>query len=111
MINPVINIPVNLFLELIKGFIYFFAFLSDSFFSIKLKIRHQSSLVAQGIKDSALSLLWLALLLWCGFDPWPGNFSMPREWPEKKKKKRERDQKVLKCLNSVASSGFHNEQE
>ena len=28
-----------------------------------------SSLVAQLVKDPALSLLWFWLLLWCGFDP------------------------------------------
>ena len=28
--------------------------------------KHQSSLVAQWIKDLALSLLWHRLLLWCG---------------------------------------------
>ena len=28
------------------------------------------------VKDSALSLLWF------GFSPWPGNFSMPREQPK-----------------------------
>ena len=41
-------------------------------------LRHtcQSSLVAQGVKDLAWSLLWLRLLLWCGLDPWPGNFYM-----------------------------------
>ena len=33
------------------------------------------------VKDPALSLLW------CGFDPWPRNFYMPRVWPKKKKKK------------------------
>ena len=33
----------------------------------------QSSLVAQWVKDPVLSLLWLWLLLWCGFDPWPTN--------------------------------------
>ena len=31
-----------------------------------------SSLVARQVKDLALSLLWLGLLLWYGFDPWPG---------------------------------------
>ena len=41
-----------------------------------------SSLVAQKVKDLALSLLWLWLLLWCGFDPWPGNFHMPQVWPK-----------------------------
>ena len=30
-----------------------------------------SFLVAQWVKDPALSLLWLRLLLWCAFDSWP----------------------------------------
>ena len=30
--------------------------------------------MAQQTEDSALSLLWLWLRLWCGFDPWSGNF-------------------------------------
>ena len=30
--------------------------------------------MAQWIKDLALSLLWLLLLLWLGFHPWPWNF-------------------------------------
>ena len=25
------------------------------------------------VKDSVLSLLWLGLIPWFGFDPWPGN--------------------------------------
>ena len=29
--------------------------------------------MAQWVKDPALSLLWLSLMLWCAFDPWPGN--------------------------------------
>lgn len=29
-----------------------------------------SSLVAQGVKDPGLSLMWLRLLLWGGFSPW-----------------------------------------
>ena len=32
--------------------------------------------MAQLVKDPALSWLWLWLLLWLGFDPWPGNFCM-----------------------------------
>ena len=39
--------------------------------------------MAQQIKDPALSLLWLGLLVWRGFDPWPRNFHMP--WAEAKK--------------------------
>ena len=34
------------------------------------------SLESQWVKDPALSLQWLGLLLWCGFDPWPRNFHM-----------------------------------
>jgi len=33
----------------------------------------RSSLVAQWVKDPALSLPWLRSQLWLGFDPWPGN--------------------------------------
>ena len=35
-----------------------------------------------------MSLLWLRLLLWCMFNPWPGNFCMP--WAQQKKKKKEK---------------------
>ena len=38
------------------------------------------------VKDLALSLLCLRLLLWCGFKPLPGNFCAP--WAQKKKKKK-----------------------
>ena len=30
----------------------------------------------QWVKDPALSLEWLGLLLWCWFHLWPGNFHM-----------------------------------
>ena len=33
--------------------------------------------MSQWVKDLVLSLLWLSSLLWCRFDPWPGNFYMP----------------------------------
>ena len=29
------------------------------------------------VKDLVLSLLWLRSLLWCRFNPWPGNFCTP----------------------------------
>ena len=41
-----------------------------------------SSLVAQGVKDLALSLQWLGLLLWHRFNPWPQNFHMQWVWPK-----------------------------
>ena len=35
--------------------------------------------MTQCVKELALSLLWLGLQLWqCGFNPWPGNFCIPR---------------------------------
>ena len=49
--------------------------------SMFLKLRR--FLVAQQVKDPALTLLWLGLQLWHGCDPWPGNFCMPQEWPKK----------------------------
>ena len=35
------------------------------------------------VKHPVLSLLWLWSLLWCGFDPWPGNFYMLQVCPLK----------------------------
>ena len=40
----------------------------------------------QGIKDPALSLLWLRSLLWHSFDPQCRNFGMPPVQPKGKKK-------------------------
>lgn len=48
----------------------------------------RSSLVAQRIKDLALSLHWLGSLLWLGLDPWPGKFHMPRAWQKERKEGR-----------------------
>ena len=47
--------------------------------------RERSSLVAQWVKDLALSQLWLGSLLWCGIVPWPGNFHMPQVWSQTNK--------------------------
>ena len=46
-----------------------------------------SSLVMQLVKDPALSLLWVGLLLWCRFSPWPGNLCMPLVQGKKREKK------------------------
>ena len=43
--------------------------------SIKSNLR--SSLLAQRVKDMALSLQQLRLLQWLQFDPWPGSLHMP----------------------------------
>ena len=50
-----------------------------------VKLKKRSALVAQQIKDLALSLPWLWSLLWLRFDPWPRNFYMPWAWPKNKK--------------------------
>ena len=50
--------------------------------------------------DLALSLLWLWLLPWCRFDPWPGNVPMWQEWPTNRQTK----WRVWKSLNN--QSGF-----
>ena len=39
-------------------------------------------MVAQQVKDPALSLLWLGSLLWCRVHPWPGNFRVSWGWPK-----------------------------
>ena len=46
-----------------------------------------SSLLAQWVKNSVLSLLWLGSLLWHRFDSWPRNFCMATGVAKKKKKK------------------------
>jgi len=50
-----------------------------------LKYFLSSSLVAQWVKDQALSLQMLGSLLWHGSDPWPWNFHMPRAQARPKK--------------------------
>ena len=54
-----------------------------------------SSLVSQWLKDLVLSLLWLRLFPWCGLDPWPGNFCVPRVC---QKKEREKEKKKKRCF-------------
>ena len=39
--------------------------------------------MVQQVRDPALSLQQLGLLLWRGFGPWPGNFHMPWVWQKK----------------------------
>ena len=51
-----------------------------------VKWNNHSYLLAQWLKDLALSLLWLWLLLWQGFHPWPSNVYMPLVWPKNKMK-------------------------
>ena len=53
---------------------------------IGFEIKIRSFLMAQQVKDLALSLLWLRPLLWCGFNPWPWDFHMPQAQSKKKSK-------------------------
>ena len=50
------------------------------------------SLVAEQVKDPALSLQWLGSLLWSGFDPWP-------TIAEKRKRKKKKKTLLLKNAN------------
>ena len=53
------------------------------------KAMSRRSLVAQGVKDPVLSLLWLRSLLCCGFQiPGPTKFHMLWVQPKKKKEKK-----------------------
>ena len=45
--------------------------------------------MGQQVKD-LVSLLWPRLLLWRGFDLWPGNFCMPADVVRKVKKRKEK---------------------
>ena len=58
----------------------------------------KSSCVAQHVKDPALSQQWLESLLWCGFDPWPGNVCMlqVQTKPNKQTKKQPKQNKTCK---------------
>ena len=69
-----------------------------------------SSLVVQQVKDLALSLQQLGLLLWHGFDPWLGNFQT--YWAQTKKKKRKRkrkkkkEKKIIPALTLAINTNF-----
>lgn len=39
------------------------------------------------VKAPALSQLWLSSLLWCEFNPWPGNFLVLQVKPKEKREK------------------------
>ena len=64
------------------------SFIKQDFDVSRVEIQGCCSLVAQRVKDPALSLPWLWSLLWQVFDPWPRNFHIPWVWPKKEKKNR-----------------------
>ena len=65
--------------------------------------------MAEPVKDSVLSLLWLGLLL-CGFNPWPRTRPKTKT-KTKKKRERERKTRVLQAeklqVGTEAGSGWH----
>ena len=64
--------------------------------------------MAQGVKDTVLSLLW------CGFDTWPGNFCMLQAQPKgrwEKKKEREREMMMTRTKCSGKTNLWHQESE
>ena len=56
--------------------------------------------MAQRVKDSALSLLWLSSQLWRRFDPWPRNVT----WVQAKKKKKHKKPVNVFCLGKRLQS-------
>ena len=50
-----------------------------------IKTETRSSHVAQWFEDPALSLPWLGVQLWCGFDPWPIIICRRQGHPKSKK--------------------------
>ena len=55
--------------------------------------------LAQWVEDHALPRRWHRSQMWLRFDPWPGNFHMPRVQPKKKKKKLYRDEIKMRTGN------------
>jgi len=62
--------------------------------------------VAQQVKDLALSLQRLRLLLWHRFDPWLGNFHMPWAQAKKKEEKRKKRKRTKKKKKKVHKTSF-----
>ena len=58
--------------------------------------------MVQWVKDPALSLLWLWLQLWRGFNSWPGNFRILQVWP-----KTFRKEKKLKIIDWLFMGGVN----
>ena len=72
-----------MFSKLLGINIYFQVIWDECFLGDELLIYFRNKNVAdfQWVKNQALSLQWLGLLLCRGLDPWPGNFHMLWVWP------------------------------
>ena len=51
---------------------------------VTVEVQVQSLATQSGLKDLMLPQLWCRSQLWLRFNPWSGNFHMPRVWPWKK---------------------------
>ena len=60
--------------------------------ALKRRRENRCSPVAQQVKDLALSLPQLGLLLWCEFYPWPRNFHMSQVWPKEGEEEEEEEE-------------------
>ena len=58
--------------------------------------------MVQWVKHLTLSLQWLRLLKWRGFDPWPGE--LPHAVVQPKKKKKKKKKKGIKPPKQTRSS-------
>ena len=56
------------------------------------------------VKDLALSLQWIRLLLWLRFDPWPGKFCILQIWL--KKRERENILRVNSWSHALSQEGL-----
>ena len=65
--------------------------------------------MVQWAKDPALSLLWLRMLLWGGFHPWPRNCHRPQALPSFKKKKKKRKKRKTNRSISEKELGYKGE--
>ena len=63
--------------------------------------------MVQRVKDPVSSLLWLGSVLWRGFDPWPGNFCIPRVQPKKKSVYSWKDESRVPPASPLALSEDH----
>ena len=66
--------------------------------------------MVQPVKDLALSLQWLRLLLWHRFDPWPGNSHISQMWQKTNKQTNKKKQSYVSICeeNSVIILRKHN---
>ena len=63
--------------------------------------------MAQWVKDSVLSLQWLRLLLWLGFNLWPRKFRILQCGQKEKIKNIIRLSEALICLYPIVPSGIY----